>query len=385
MKWFIILCITLAVTANNNDFFVRSNKQISVNLYKGVADTHNGSFITCPGSLQVIFNFISMGARGKTAEELASVLLLPNDPGEIQNSIEKLMKQVKKLNKQHAFNIVNKMYVQKSFEIAPTFKDIAVEIFKTDIENMDFKDRQRAADEINQWVSDKTNNNIRGLITKYDVSENTPAVLVNTIYLEATWNDRFSSVKPEIFNLSKNKQVVIDMMEQEKQLMYYEDGDLKAKFLKLKYLKSDVVMIVVLPYEIDGLSHLEANIDRVLQKPKFQNKKVHVKLPKFETTNSVELIPILQKWGITDLFKPQANLKGIGVNQEAFYINQILQKNFIRVHENGTSVASATIAIPRLGARRGQVERKEFIADHPFIYYITWQDGIIFTGRFAGN
>lgn len=45
--------------------------------------------------------------------------------------------------------------------------------------------------------------------------------------------------------------------------------------------------------------------------------------------------------GLSDLFSPNANLKGI-TETDNLFVSEVIQKTFINVHENGTEAAAAT-------------------------------------------
>ncbi|RZC41004.1 Serpin domain containing protein, partial [Asbolus verrucosus] len=66
--------------------------------------------------------------------------------------------------------------------------------------------------------------------------------------------------------------------------------------------------------------------------------------------------------------KNEADLSGIAGEKGDLIISDVLQKTYIDVEEGGVEAAAATYVVP--GSAFISPEPKEFIADHPFIFYI---------------
>lgn len=375
----LVLCL-VAVTAI--DVFPESNRKFTSNLYKALASNTNGDFIVCPLSLQLMLGLLHTGAEGDTAKQLAEALHLPNDGHEMRETYRNVTARIEKNIKYFVSSVVNKIYVHDQFQINPSFSDIAKNIFKADVENVNFKENVVTSDRINSWVEEKTKNNIKNFISARELSPDAQAVLVNSMYLQGLWDNVFTSVKKQKFYTNHSNYVETDMMEQKKFFMYYEDDNLHAKILKMKYHQSRYALVIVLPNDQAGLSRLEENILETLREPHYINAQVQVRVPKFKANMAVPLIPILQQMGVRDVFKTNADLGNVG--SPSIYVNQMMQRNYIDVNENGTIATSATRASARLGRPR-RVQEKEFVADHPFLYYIRSSVGIAFVGRFTGT
>lgn len=376
----IILCLVAAVTAI--DVFPESNRKFTSNLYKALARNTNDDFIVCPLSVQLILALLHTGAEGETAKQISEVLHLPNDGHEMREIFRNTTPRIEKNIKYFISSVVNKIYVHDQFQINPTFSDIAKNIFKAEIENVNFKEKVVTSDRINSWVEEKTKNNIKNFISPRELSPDAQAVLVNSMYLQGLWDNVFTSVKKQKFYTNHSNYVETDMMEQKKIFTYYENDNLHAKILKMRYHQSKYALVIVLPNDQAGLSRLEENILETLTEPHYINAQVQVRVPKFKVNMAVPLIPILQQMGVRDVFKSTANLKNMGSPQ--IYVNQMMQRNYIDVNENGTIAISATRASARLG-RPKRLQEKEFVADHPFLYYIRSSVGIVFVGRFTGT
>lgn len=66
---------------------------------------------------------------------------------------------------------------------------------------------------------------------------------------------------------------------------------------------------------------------------------------------------------------------------EGIYVSKVLHKATVEVNEEGTEAAAATAAtMVFLSAR---LNRPEFNADHPFLYFIWNRKNIMFAGAFV--
>ena len=107
--------------------------------------------------------------------------------------------------------------------------------------------------------------------------------------------------------------------------------------------------------------------------------RVHLEIPKFKIESTIDLVPILNDLGMTDMFNA-ANFSGISKNERLF-VSKAIQKAFIEVDEVGTTAAAATAFV--LTTRSGGSGPVEFIADHPFLFFLRdLQTGLVlFQGR----
>lgn len=93
--------------------------------------------------------------------------------------------------------------------------------------------------------------------------------------------------------------------------------------------------------------------------------------------------------GLTSVFlKSEADLSGIGAKPNDLYVNDILQKTFLDVNEHGIGALETKSSNDLLEIKKSTIipslPRKQFIANHPFLFYIKGKGLILFIGRFAG-
>lgn len=103
-------------------------------------------------------------------------------------------------------------------------------------------------------------------------------------------------------------------------------------------------MFIILPHKNSGLKRVEHGFDTINFKSMHQfcrKTEMFLYLPKFRFESKFDLTRILQSMGITDVFVDGADFSGIS-ETIPLKIDQVIQKAFILVDENGTEAAAIT-------------------------------------------
>ncbi|KAF5295134.1 hypothetical protein FQA39_LY13285 [Lamprigera yunnana] len=393
MKYLIVFVLLIfAVSAEENHLrqFSDGNVKFSANAYKELSKINSGNFVLCPMSVEIIFALVHAGARQSTAEQIAKSLQFPQDT----ETVQKIFKELSPKFQHNGFcnvSSANKVYIKKGFKVKQEFKDDAVNVFKSEVQEIDFSKKIAAVNEINSWVEEKTYNKIHDLLAENDIDELTRLVLINAMYFKGHWAQQFNVEDTEKHNFYLNNKDKIDiyMMEMTKRFNYYESVELNTKFLDITFLGGEFKMTFILPNEKEGLSRIEDHLEEALKEPDYKYEKVHVRIPKFKVESTLKLKPVLQKLGLVDAFEQKADFSGINVNpDERLHIDKVIQKTFIEVKEEGTTAAAATGILFAVGISaiiEPPVQPKQFIADHPFIFVLRHTNGILFVGRFVSG
>jgi serpin B len=174
------------------------------------------------------------------------------------------------------------------------------------------------------------------------------------------------------------------MMENEGNYHYKDFGEFQA--LSMPYKGSNTSMIIFLPDEITGIKDFGKNLDgRTLsgyceEVLKTDLERIKVRLPKFKTECTYNLINILRLMGIENIFSPDAALTKI--SEEQLTIENALHKAYIVVDEEGTEAAAVTAITIKLLCYVPEPD-KVFNVDHPFMFVIRENStgAILFIGR----
>ncbi|KAK5650360.1 hypothetical protein RI129_001389 [Pyrocoelia pectoralis] len=363
------------------------NIKFTSDVYRELSKSASGNILMCPLSVEIVLAMVFSGAKGETAKQLSLATHLPNDQEEVVEMFSELIPQLESSDK-YTFESANKIYVQNTYKVQEQYNDIVVNKFKSEIESIDFVS-PNAASNMNEWVEKKTHNKITNLINQDDLDEDSRLMIVNAMYFKGQWVKGFkeSSTEPKPFFLNSTHYIDTDMMSNKGSYKYYEDTELKAKFLEIPYKGNDVSMIIALPDNPEDINTLENNMDIVL-KPKFEHLvNINIRIPKFEIKESIKFKKILQSLGAVLPFEDGANFDVMiptGTFAEPLKIAEIVQKAVIEVDEKGT-VAAASSAAHMQTWRSGKIfPDTYFYADHPFIFFIKHKTfGVTFIGRYC--
>ncbi|XP_031357286.1 antichymotrypsin-2-like [Photinus pyralis] len=367
--------------------FATGSVQFTADVYRQLKEINDGdNFLFCPLSALIILGLTQTAARGITAQQLSNGLHLPEDRKTVEQTFQQLLPTLKG-NDKYTLTSANKIYVKNGYKINEEYKNIAQNSFGAEIQNINFEEKNAAAAEMNDWVASKTHDKIRDLIDPSTLSKDSRLMLINALYFKGSWRYTFNernTLKRKFFTKSDNH-IEVDMMEATRYFKYHSSSTLDAQFLEIPYQGDDVSMVVVLPNQVEGLSTLENSIEAVLNTKLDWNVEVHLQLPKFKRETKVKLTKILQKLGITDAFEDWADFSGFGEpGQQPIKISDVVQKSVIEVDEKGTVAAAATaVHAVKTYSLIQKPPPKQFIADHPFIYFIKSPAGVMFIGRYV--
>ena len=355
-------------------------------------------FMADPGNTDNIFNspysiFTALamtyeGARSNTAAEMAEVLGIEQDNDSFHNYIKNLYEY---LNKNEDYNIstANALWVNQGLELLEEYIKVIQDFYGGESTNVDFSNPAEAAEIINTWVEEQTNNLIKDLVPESSLGPMTRLVLTNAIYFKGTWKVQFdeANTTSREFTLKTDDKIQAETMRlinAKDKFNYTETTDLKI--LELPYTGDEMSMMIILPKENTDLSTVAESIDKNTYYSWLEDmtkNEVDIYLPKFEIkTPLYELNDYLKNLGMNDAFGP-ADFSGI-TNQADLYISQVLHKAFIEVNEEGTEAAAATAVIMFETAIPDDEtpSRLEFNCDHPFLFLIQHKETktILFMG-----
>ncbi|CAH0407677.1 unnamed protein product [Chilo suppressalis] len=354
-------------------------------LYEAYKTSFKKSLIMSPLSVFVPMGELALYSEGETYVQLMKALNL-RTKNDIRCVFPTLTNNLKS-DKDVILTMAARIFSTDDYPLSQNFLDDTKNVFGAEAESLDFNNAQNAADRINAWVADNTNNRIKNIASPQMFDEYTRLVLANAIFFLGNWVRQFNPNNTENrpFYTANNKSEEIPTMYQESNFKYREDGDLDCKVLEMPYKGGDFSFVVFLPNAVDGLYAL---IEKLLEPKAFYSaynatsyRKVNVYLPKIKVESEYNLGDIMQKIGITDIFDGRkSNLTGILQKYEPLNVSTAVQKAFVEVDETGTEAAAANIFI--VGTTSAEYPVNNFDANHGFVFYIMYKDMPIFCGTF---
>lgn len=242
------------------------------------------------------------------------------------------------------------------------------------------------ADDINSWVSSKTDGMIDQLVER--ITEDEQLFLINALAFDDVWQEPYEEgdVQGDTFTTEEGDEQSVRMMHSHETA--YLENNLAEGFLK-PYKDYNFAFVALLPKQDVQLADLVASLDgtslhEVIANP-ISNIKASAGLPKFSLDYQTTLNDQLVAMGVRDAFDPKlADFSRLATLKDGnLAISTVLQKTFIDVNETGTKAAAVTsIGMACSTATPDEPEVREVILDRPFVYFII--DNMTLTPLFAG-
>lgn len=369
----LLLALAVSLPAHADDAVATAQNRFAAALFRQLA-TQPGNVFVSPTSLQSVLSLAAIGARGKTASELAAALHLA--PADLEKSGDLL--RTMSGGKSAELSIANAVWSQKGLGVRPEFARSARR-FDATAEEVDFLGHPDAARRaINAWVGRATRSKIPELIPQGGITEDQRLVLTNAIYFKAAWQSPFEK-KDTVgapFKLADGQSVNVPTMKQEDMLPFAKGSGFRA--VKLPYKGGALSLVVLLPNSARDLARLEKNLPTSL--PAFTDREVDLALPRFRIADERELSVPLKALGVSEAFSPRADFSAMLTGQ-AVALSSVIHKAVVEVNEEGTE-ASAASALMVLAAAPPE-EVVEFHVDRPFLFQIRHEKtgAILFAGR----
>jgi serpin B len=360
----------------------RSNNTFAFNLYQRVKG-QDGNLIFSPYSISQALGMLYLGAGGTTQQQIAETLALPApedidfiELGSIMNAPPRYEEVLFQLN------VANSLWAQQGYALHPDYVNSLSEYYGVQLEQVDFSAPDQAAQVINDWVSQQTQDKIQNLVDPSSLDPLTRLILVNAIYLNAGWALMFdeNGTEDAPFTLLDGTQVTVPTMHQDNQHTYV--GTETYQVVQLDYQQPNFGMIVILPDQgqFEAVEAMLSNeFYETLLTQLFMSYNLKVALPRFKIDSSFDLAETLGQMGMPAAFSPEADFSGIA--DDSLFVNGVIHQAFISVDEKGTEAAAAT----EIGMGGGGPPNEPIIfnANRPFIYIIYEQSSsaILFIGR----
>ncbi|XP_050440294.1 serpin B4-like [Adelges cooleyi] len=349
---------------------------------------NDGNIFYSPLSIQLVLFLTSIGAKGKTYEEITNTIRLPPRKSELLPLYKDLLSFYEG---SESFTLATGMFVENAINLNASYVETAKNYLQSSVEKLNFQtDPNAGRSHINDWFRSHTNGKIAELFPEGSINMDTRLVLGNAMYFHGTWTTKFpvnSSAELPFYQTLTDK-VNVTTMRLVHNLRYYKDAGLHFSALALPYQGYSFQMIILLPDAKDGLAELESNLSKIQLHDLEKNMTFHnvdVTLPKFKIEQTSELKATLSKMGCPTMFSENADLTDIGPFKESqLYVSSVVHKANVDVTFEGTEAAAATglIANTRSFHRKSiEFPKAVFLADHPFIFVITSGKTIMFMGR----
>jgi serpin B len=349
------------------------------------AATRNENLVFSPLSIGYAFAMLRMGAKGETAAQIDKAFGFPAGVAEAFNALTAglitttappvVTPQPSAPDKGNTVDpppappvltIANALFAQSNYPLVPDFANTLARQFGSAVQTTDFARPQAALDAINHWADVHTAGRIKTILDQLDPA--TRLVLLNAVYLKASWTKAFQDAGTRDFRTADGAEQVPMMKREDEDLGYAKGSNWQA--VTLPYFGNRLAMRVILPTGTATPADLMTG--QVLAAAgRTKTAAVNVTMPSFDFGSDLDLKRLLPGLGISDAFDPvTADLSGI-TTLEKLFAAQAVHKANITVDRLGTTASAVTaIGVSATAARIPTIPPIEFTVDRPFVFEI---------------
>jgi serpin B len=356
----------------------------------GVLAAGDGNLVVSPASIILALAMTYAGAEGVTAEEMATALHFRLDDESLHEAFNALDALVESRSFEGPeddgvlVSTANSLWGQQGLPFEKAFLDTLAVNYGAGMRLVDFTTAAEDARlAINEWVAGETNDKITDLIPAGMLNALTRLVLVNAVYLDATWASQFDpeNTSDGSFFLTDGAEVTVPLMTQSASFSFGTGPGWRA--VQLPYLRNELGMLLIVPDE-GRFSEIEATLDSGLIARVAEGLariEVALTMPKFEFRTQTGLNPALRELGMATAFDGgTADFSGM-TTAERLFISDIIHEAYIAVDEEGTEAAAATAVV--MGATAAPLESVQLTIDRPFLFALRDLEtgALLFLGR----
>ncbi|MCR4599019.1 MAG: serpin family protein [Acetatifactor sp.] len=342
--------------------------------------------IISPLSLNVALGLAAEGASGETAQQLYAYLGREDYTDYVKEymtfaeglAVEKGERQYASEYSFH-YEIANSIWINQMKQIQDAYRDSVTESFRAEVSPADFTgDISGTVKKINSWCEEKTHGMIPEIITERNIQPNMMAILVNSLYFESPWVEKWNLKDGEFTDFQGNRTTQEMLIGSGN--VYYEN-DKATAFGKSYY--NGFEFIGILPKTEGEFSILDLDLEGLL-KSEDTSYEVKARMPKLNfETSAEEVEDLLKSQGVTIPFDISRACFDKIVKDQTLYVDTILQKCKIELDENGTKAAAVTAMMMRANGIAMEKKVKEVNLERPFAFliYDTVNDEILFVGK----
>jgi serpin B len=352
-------------------------------VYRAVSTASKGNLVCSPYSIAVALGMTAQGARGRTAQEMLTVLHADGAAGAAAalasglNALDQALAAragtYRRPDGSEAtveLASANSLWGQRDLVWVKEFLDVLAREFGTGMRQVDYRQAPEPARlAINAWVGEQTKGRIPELLAQGTIIPDTRLALVNAVYLKAPWQEAFEKELTQSAPFTR-----LDGSTVEAKLMHSTLAAGHARgpgwsAVDLPYADGRLAMAVIVP-DRGRFAEVAKTVDGAWLTALLGGlapAQVQVGLPRWTTRSQLSLAQTLAAMGMPTAFTDRADFSGM-TTQEKLMIDAVVHEGFIAVDEAGTEAAAATAVLMRAtSAPAGPVS---VIADRPFLYVI---------------
>lgn len=295
-----------------------------------------------PLSASMLLGMILNGAGGETRAQIRSVLGFDALTEEqINRGYADLVELLLRLDSSVTIDLGSSIWTEPGFPLLPDFLERVRSSFGAEAESVSFDD-PGTLDRINRWASEATRGRIETIFDA--LPSNAVMVLLNAIYFDASWVNRFDPdlTEPAPFTRPDGSTVDAPLMRLDGRdvPIAHPDG---ATMVELPYGRGAFGMVAVMPARGTTVRDFVSNLTEESWDAwtrELAPGRAYVRLPRFELEWESRLNEPLVRLGMSDAFGA-ADFSRLTPGG-GLWLDVVKQKTFVRVDEEGTEAAAVS-------------------------------------------
>jgi len=322
--------------------------------------------VISPLSAYYALAMAALGAAGETRAEFEAVL--GRDPAVLATELRALSEALTNTAGSTELNIAGSVWTAEDFTIAAAFEQAMADYFDAPAKSRDFG-AEATVDEINAWVSERTEGLIEELIQ--DIGDDEVMLLINTLYFSAKWAEAFNPMTELIGRFHPEIGDPVEVPFLSTRLGTFSVARTDAyEAAMLPYDDGRMGLLLVRPTDGTSIREFAAAQDLAELIANLATRdEVWVRMPRLDLEFVVELSKFLQAMGLQEAFDENlADLSGLLEEDAPLHISRVLQKVRFLVDEEGTEAAAATAV--GVTATSAPLNPLELNFNTPYLYII---------------
>lgn len=345
----------------------QSSNTLALKLFDVLED----NCVCSPIGIGYILSFPHMGSVCKTEQQITNLMTIKNSPDDLMACSKTFNSDIMQLE--------NLILVNKNMQIKQEYLKMVEQL--AIVSNEDFSDKNAICHKTNEFFKQNNTNNLIKDILKTDMIDSDSAIiLINTVNFKTVWAVPFEKYGTRWEKFNKTKE--IKMMKNIGYYSYYEDKF--AQLIMLPYKGNEFCMGVILPKENVDFNQC---VDYLGKNITYTTEYVDIHFPKFTQRRNIDLIPLMQKMGVTDLFSSQKARLDRMTTCDGTYVSTFIHGAVVQVDEAGTGATAGAVAVCTDESSMVGPKSIVFYANRSFIYYIEHipTNTPLIVGDFHGN
>ena len=353
---------------------VSSANAFACDLYRQLRKQTGASLVVSPFSLYSVLAMLKEGASGRTEGQMANVLHATSPTNEQRDSMRILADRLNAIHLIPGYELAlrNQVWCEESLPIPESITERLQDDHHAETNAVPFFKRPAdAATSINSWFTTATNGRLKEIITADQIThDKIDFAVTSAVLFSGRWENVFDKKQTikAAFHVN-GKTFDVSMMRRMPETGEYAEID-GVQVLKRPYRSGLLSTLFLLPQASPGgLENLEASLSAeklALCRAKLATSFVNVEIPRFEIGSDLRFEPALQALGMARAFTPTADFKKLG--RPEWRLTFLRQKALVKLNEEGTQAAAATIGGGMFGGPRN--EPYMFRANRPFLLVI---------------